>query len=59
MKLAVRLFILLAVSAVATPSFAQIRTPWQQHDGLEVTVSNPLGLVPFSCAPAIHGDICE
>jgi hypothetical protein len=59
MKLAVRLFILLAVSAVATPSFAQIRTPWQQHDGLEVTPANPLGLVQFSCSPAIHGDICE
>jgi hypothetical protein len=29
------------------------------HDGLEVTGSNPLGLVAFSCSPAIHGDICE
>jgi hypothetical protein len=29
------------------------------HDGLEVTPTNPLGLVPFACAPTIHGQICE
>jgi hypothetical protein len=29
------------------------------HDGLEVTPSNPNGLVPFSCSPAQHGDPCE
>jgi hypothetical protein len=40
-------------------ALAQTRTPWQMHDGLEVTPSNPDGLVAFSCSPAIHGDICE
>jgi hypothetical protein len=50
--------VLCATSSVPSAQ-AQTRTPWQMHDGLEVTGSNPLGLVPFSCSPAIHGDICE
>lgn len=45
--------------ALISPVHAQTRTPWQMHDGLEVTGSNPLGLVPFSCSPAVHGDVCE
>ena len=61
MMRSLRLFTLSAVALTlfAATTEAQIRTPWQQHDGLEVTVSNPLGLVQFSCAPAVHGDICE
>ena len=53
------LLILCFTVSAATPSFAQVRTPWEMHDGLEVTGANPLGLVPFSCSPAIHGDVCE
>lgn len=45
--------------ALAPTAGAQTRTPWQLHDGLEVTPSNPNGLIQFSCAPAIHGDVCE
>ena len=44
---------------VAATALAQTRTPWQMHDGLEVTPANPLGLVQFSCLPAVHGDPCE
>jgi hypothetical protein len=29
------------------------------HNGLEVTPSNPLGLVHFGCVPSEHGDPCE
>jgi len=43
----------------ASTALAQSRTPWQMHDGLEVTLGNPLGLVAFSCVPAQHGDPCE
>ena len=33
------------------------RTPWEMHDGLE---GGPWGqVVPFACAPQIHGDVCE
>jgi hypothetical protein len=46
------------VSAVSSAQ-AQVRTPWEMHDGLEVTVGNPLGLVAFACSPAFHGDPCE
>lgn len=35
------------------------RTPWQMHDGLEVTPENPLGLLQFTCVPEQHGDPCE
>lgn len=35
------------------------RSPWEMHDGNEVTPENPNGFVPFSCTPARHGDICE
>jgi hypothetical protein len=45
--------------AVVAPAHAQTRSPWQMHDGLEVTPSNPLGLIAFSCAPPQHGDPCE
>jgi hypothetical protein len=38
---------------------AQSRSKWQMHHGMEMTPSNPLGLVQFSCTPARHGDICE
>jgi len=41
------------------PAAAHTRTPWQLHDGPEVTASNPLGLVPFNCTPVRHGDTCE
>ncbi|NMO22835.1 hypothetical protein HPC49_17130 [Pyxidicoccus fallax] len=50
-----------ALSAVVygAPASAQSRTPWQMHHGLEITESNPLGLVPFSCTPSRNGDPCE
>jgi hypothetical protein len=35
------------------------RTGWQMHNGLEVTAANPLGLIAFTCLPAMHGDVCE
>src|SRR5258708_2028425 len=40
---------------------AQTRTPWQMHGGLEVTLTNPVGLAQFAptCFPSIHGDVCE
>ena len=53
------LFAVAVLVSAFTNAHAQVRTPWQMHDGLEVTVGNPLGLVPFACSPAIHGDICE
>lgn len=43
----------------ASSLMAQTRSAWEMHNGLEVTPSNPLGLVPFSCSPAQHGDPCE
>jgi hypothetical protein len=49
--------ILLMISASSL--MAQTRSPWEMHDGLEVTGTNPDGLVPFSCSPAQHGDPCE
>ena len=58
MRMTFTALFLLAV-VLPTASFAQTRTSWQMHDGLEVTGANPLGLVPFSCVPAIHGDNCE
>lgn len=58
MRIVFTVCFLLAV-ALPTVSFAQTRTSWQMHDGLEVTGTNPLGLVPFSCAPAFHGANCE
>jgi hypothetical protein len=57
--IATSVFVGAMLFAAASPSQGQTRTPWQQHDGLEVTGANPLGLVAFSCVPAIHGDICE
>ncbi|MFL5343815.1 MAG: immunoglobulin-like domain-containing protein [Hyalangium sp.] len=41
------------------PAAAHTRTPWQMHEGLEVTSSNPLGLLPFACTPSVNGDACE
>jgi hypothetical protein len=36
------------------------RTPWQMHDGLEVTKENELGLLLFLCDPRPqHGNKCE
>lgn len=56
-------FALTALGVAATlfgsPASAQSRTPWQMHHGLEVTESNPLGLIPFSCTPSRNGDPCE
>ncbi len=49
----------LFILALASLAGAQTRTPWQMHDGLEVTPSNPLGLVQFTCSPSQHGDVCE
>jgi hypothetical protein len=43
----------------ALPAAAQSRTPWQMHNGNEVTASNPLGLIQFTCTPSKHGDNCE
>ena len=58
-KLASLTAITLFLTVSAASLSAQTRTPWEQHDGLEVTGANPLGLVKFTCSPAIHGDICE
>lgn len=44
---------------VSLPAAAQTRTPWQMHNGNEVTASNPLGLLQFNCNPTKHGDNCE
>lgn len=49
--------ILLMISASSL--MAQTRSPWEMHNGLEVTPGNPDGLVAFSCSPAQHGDPCE
>ena len=38
---------------------AHTRTPWRMHEGLEVTASNPQGLMPLGCTIARNGDICE
>lgn len=43
----------------ASSLMAQTRSPWEMHDGLEVTLANPDGLVPFGCSPAQNGDPCE
>lgn len=47
------------VTVAAAQAQAQTRSAWQQHDGLEVTGANPLGLIAFTCNPAQHGDACE
>jgi hypothetical protein len=46
-------------AGLAAGAAAQSRSPWLQHDGLEMTPENPLGLVPLSCTPQRNGDICE
>ncbi len=48
---------LVAIFAVGLAQ-GQTRTPWQMHDGLEVTASNPYGLLQFNCNPSKHGDPC-
>ena len=45
--------------ALAGPALGESRTPWEQHDGLEETPSNPLGVVPLSCVLDQHGAVCE
>src|SRR3954466_2486953 len=45
--------------ASRTSALGATRSGWQMHDGLEVTSANPLGLIPFACTPALHGDVCE
>lgn len=45
--------------AEAKQAISPTRTPWQMHNGLEAGGSNPLGLLPFSCNPSIHGQQCE
>ena len=60
MRTALRFAAAIVLVAInATSLFAQTRSPWQMHDGLEVTPSNPNGLVAFTCAPPQHGDPCE
>ena len=52
-------FCLLALILVV-PAESQTRSDWEQHDGLEVTGTNPLGLIQFACDPrSQHGNICE
>ncbi len=46
-------------TSLATSSNVPTRTPWQMHDGPEVTPDNPLGLVQLSCSTTQHGDPCE
>ena len=52
---AVGLYALLAGGS----ALALSRTPWQMHNGLEVSASNPHGLIAFSCSPSQHGQACE
>jgi hypothetical protein len=59
MRLALPVFLAAALFLYAPSAQSQTRTPWQMHDGLEVTPSNPYGLIAFSCVPAQHGDVCE
>jgi hypothetical protein len=59
MKKTVTTLVAMGVMTLAAHAQAQTRSPWQQHDGLEVTPANPLGLVPFTCAPPQHGAVCE
>jgi hypothetical protein len=47
------------VALGSLPVTAQTRSPWELHDGHEVTEHNPLGLMPFTCFPRRHGDRCE
>jgi hypothetical protein len=49
----------LALGALPLQASAQTRTAWEMHNGLEVTASNPLGLIEFDCVPTQHGDNCE
>lgn len=44
---------------VASQALSPTRSPWQMHNGLEVTGSNPNGLLPFACGPSQHGAVCE
>jgi len=46
-------------SSAVGSSNVPTRTPWQMHDGLEVSTENPNGLLRFSCDPTQHGQICE
>jgi hypothetical protein len=57
--MSIRVFASLLAWLVALPLLAQTRTPWQMHDGLEVTPQNPDGFVRFTCSPVQHGDVCE
>jgi hypothetical protein len=50
---------LLLAAGLAASAGAQSRSPWQQHDGLEMTPVNPLGLVQLTCLPEQNGDVCE
>ena len=44
---------------LSSSAFGLSRTPWQMHDGLEVTAGNPNGLLAFTCSPSQHGQACE
>ncbi|TNF38263.1 MAG: DUF5011 domain-containing protein [Deltaproteobacteria bacterium] len=49
----------LGLLLTSTSAFALSRTPWTMHEGLEVSSSNPHGLIAFTCNPTRHGDACE
>jgi len=49
----------LSLVLASTAAFGLSRTPWEMHDGLEVTSSNPYGLIAFTCSPGYHGHACE
>ena len=56
------LIIILSLFLFSSSGLSQTRTPWEMHNGLEVTSSNPRGLIQFAngCRPAPrHGAICE
>lgn len=47
-------------SSTSASTGVPTRSAWQMHDGLEVTPSNPLGLLAFTCNPGQqHGAPCE
>ncbi len=46
-------------AGTAQQALSPSRTPWQMHHGLEVSGSNPNGLLQFSCIPSQHGQVCE
>ncbi len=54
-------FTLAVATFGVTTAWSQTRTPWEMHDGMEVTASNPYGFVSIqtNCKTSRHGAKCE